>query len=187
MTSASKRYQRTAGVLLPVFSLPGDFGIGVLGKEARVFADFLVSVGLHVWQVLPTVHAGAGNSPYSGVSAFAGDPLYIDPESLFKQGLITEEELASAYYLKGQHKVDYEWLAAHRPVLLKKAFSRITPAIQEKIKQFQEENAYWLDDYALFMTCKEKDLEVTSKSLLTEAQIQSLKSDDMYSYYCKKQ
>ena len=92
MISESKSFQRTAGALLPIFSLPGEYGIGVLGKEARSFADFLVSSGLHCWQVLPTVHAGAGNSPYSGVSAFAGDPLFIDPEALFERGLITEEE-----------------------------------------------------------------------------------------------
>ena len=184
MISASKRFERTAGALLPIFSLPGDYGIGVLGKEAKAFADFLVSSGLHVWQVLPTVHAGAGNSPYSGVSAFAGDPNYIDPEALFEQGLITEDELASARYVKALHKVDYEWLDAHRPALWKRAFSRITPEIQEEINQFQEENAYWLEDYALFMTCKEKELEVKSKSLLSEAQIQALKSDDIYSYYC---
>mgnify|MGYP003463154377 FL=1 len=93
MSSSNVLFQRTAGALMPLFSLPGAYGIGVLGKEARNFADLLLSLGLHCWQVLPMVHAGAGNSPYSGVSAFAGDPLYIDPETLHEDGLITKEEL----------------------------------------------------------------------------------------------
>ena len=184
MISESKSFQRTAGALLPIFSLPGEYGIGVLGKEARSFADFLVSSGLHCWQVLPTVHAGAGNSPYSGVSAFAGDPLFIDPEALFEKGLITEEELISAHYFKSLHKVDYEWLLNHKPTLLKKAFQRITPAIKEEIERFKEENNYWLIDYALFMTCKEKKMNIKSKSLLSDEEIQSLKNDEIFSYYC---
>ena len=37
--------KRSAGILLPVFSLPGPYGIGTLGKEARSFADFLKAAG----------------------------------------------------------------------------------------------------------------------------------------------
>ena len=184
MTFRSKCYQRTAGALLPIFSLPGDYGIGVLGKEAREFADFLIASGLHCWQVLPTVHAGAGNSPYSGVSAFAGDPLYIDPEALFEKDLITEEELVAARCPNSLHTVDYEWLLEHKPILLKKAFKRITPAMNGEIEKFKEENSYWLHDYALFMTCKEKGMNVKSKSLLSIDEIDSLQKEESYSYFC---
>ena len=77
--------ERAAGILLPVFSLPSRYGIGSLGKEAYAFIDFLSQAGQRWWQVLPVGPAGAGNSPYSSVSTFAGDPLLIDLEELVRE------------------------------------------------------------------------------------------------------
>ena len=82
--------ERSAGILLPVFSLPGPYGIGSLGREARAFADFLRDAGQKWWQVLPVGPTGAGNSPYTSVSTFAGNPLLIDLEDLRDRGLLTE-------------------------------------------------------------------------------------------------
>ncbi|WP_042347167.1 4-alpha-glucanotransferase [Bacillus massiliigorillae] len=185
MTYLSKiSFTRTAGALLPVFSLPGSYGIGVLGKEARAFADFLLASGIHCWQVLPMVHAGAGNSPYSGISAFAGDPLYIDPETLYEKSLITKEELEDACYPLSSYSVDYDWLLKHKPLLLKKAYSRLTTSMKEDIEHFKEENKYWLNDYALFMTIQEKGESIISKAFLSKEKEEALINDEVFSYYC---
>ena len=88
--------ERSAGILLPVFSLPGPYGIGSLGREARAFAEFLHDAGQRWWQVLPVGPTGAGNSPYTSESTFAGNPLLIDLEDLRDRGLLTEAELSAA-------------------------------------------------------------------------------------------
>lgn len=182
--SSNSYFQRTAGALMPIFSLPGPYGIGVLGREARKFADLLVSSGLYCWQVLPMVHAGAGHSPYSGVSAFAGDSLYIDPERLYDKGLITLEELEESKYPHAPFQVDYDWLINNKPVILRKAFDRLTPTIRENIHIFIEENSFWLKDYALYMTLKEQGKRITSKALLSNHELLSLEKEETYLYYC---
>ena len=67
--------KRSAGILLPVFSLPSPYGIGSLGKEARAFANFLHDAGQAWWQILPVGPTGGGDSPYTSSSTFAGNPL----------------------------------------------------------------------------------------------------------------
>lgn len=93
--------ERSAGILLPVFSLPGPYGIGSLGREARAFAEFLHNAGQRWWQVLPVGPTGAGNSPYTSESTFAGNPLLIDLEDLRDRGLLTEAELSAARVPEG--------------------------------------------------------------------------------------
>ena len=83
--------KRSAGILLPIFSLPSEYGIGSLGAEARAFANFLQDAGQSWWQILPVGPAGAGDSPYASESTFAGNPLFIDLDLLAKDGLLTEE------------------------------------------------------------------------------------------------
>ena len=62
---------RACGILMPVFSLPGPFGIGTLGKEAFAFVDFLAGAKQTYWQILPIGPTGYGDSPYQSFSAFA--------------------------------------------------------------------------------------------------------------------
>ena len=88
--------RRSAGILLPIFSLPSDYGIGSLGKEARAFADFLHAAGQSWWQILPVGPTGAGDSPYTSVSTFAGNPLLIDLEGLAAEGLLDAADLEDA-------------------------------------------------------------------------------------------
>ncbi len=85
--------QRSAGILLHPTSLPSLGGIGDLGPEAYAFADFLERSGLGLWQVLPLSPPGMGNSPYSAISAFAGNPLLISLERLVDRGWLAKEEL----------------------------------------------------------------------------------------------
>jgi 4-alpha-glucanotransferase len=84
------------GVLLHPTSLPGKWGIGTLGAEARAFALWMANSGFTVWQVLPLSPPVYANSPYQALSSFAGNPLLISPELLFNQGFISSSELASA-------------------------------------------------------------------------------------------
>ena len=65
---------RSAGILLPIFSLPSKYGIGTLGKEAYRFVDFLVKADQTYWQVLPIGPTSYGDSPYQSFSSFAGNP-----------------------------------------------------------------------------------------------------------------
>lgn len=138
---------RSSGILLPVFSLPGDYGIGTLGKSALQFVDFLAGAGQKVWQILPLVPSGSGNSPYMSPSAFAGNPLLLDLEALAALGLLTPEELATARF-SNPDRVDYDWLRKNRYPLLKKAWSRDSDTGARDA--FLAQQAAWLSDHALF-------------------------------------
>ncbi len=138
---------RSSGILLPVFSLPGDYGIGTLGKSARQFIDFLSTAGQKVWQILPLVPSGSGNSPYMSPSAFAGNPLLLDLEDLSARNLLTPEELSCACF-SDPDRVDYDRLRENRYPLLKKAWSR--DGNTEARSAFLAQQANWLPDHALF-------------------------------------
>ena len=140
--------ERTSGILLPIFSLPGKYGIGSLGKEARNFADFLKDAGQKWWQILPVGPIGAGNSPYASPSTFAGNPLLIDLELLAEEGLLTASELKSAQ-VKALDKIDYEALKTTREPLLRKAFARMGEERMGAVRAFAEKNP-WVQEYALF-------------------------------------
>ena len=127
--------ERSAGILLPVFSLPGPYGIGSLGREARAFADFLHNAGQKWWQVLPVGPTGAGNSPYTSVSTFAGNPLLIDLEDLRDRGLLTEGELSAARAPE-RAAIDYAALYESREPLLRRAFSHLSGTEAQAVRDF---------------------------------------------------
>ena len=105
---------RSSGILLPVFSLPGKYGIGGFTKEAYKFVDFLKAAGQKYWQILPLGPTGYGDSPYQSFSTFAGNPYFIDVEELVKEGLITEEE-CKKYDASTEHGyIEYEKLYLNR-------------------------------------------------------------------------
>src|SRR6202030_3826258 len=112
---------RSAGVLLHPTSLPGSTGIGTIGREARHFIDFLSEAGMKNWQVCPLGPTGFGDSPYQCFSAFAGNPYFIDLETLVGQRLLDEHDLAELRRLPAD-KVDYgaQWVL--RWPILRKAF-----------------------------------------------------------------
>ena len=112
--------KRSAGVLLNISSLPGEYGIGGFATDALDFIEYITSMGFHWWQVLPLTTIGKGNSPYSGVSAFAGNYLYLDPYS-FEKGLLTEDEIVSNKYTGSFYLTDYEY-AKNVKLFLKKLF-----------------------------------------------------------------
>jgi len=114
---------RESGILLPVFSLPGAYGIGTMGDGARRFVDFLADAGQSYWQTLPLVPSGEGNSPYMSSSSFAGNPLFIDLDELAQRGLLSAGELREARS-GNLDRVDYESLAESRLCLLRRAWER---------------------------------------------------------------
>ena len=144
--------KRSAGILLPIFSLPSEYGIGSLGAEARAFANFLQDAGQSWWQILPVGPAGAGDSPYASESTFAGNPLFIDLDLLAKDGLLTEEELASTRVPAGD-RVDYGALKKSREPLLRAAFSRVSGEAAEAARAFAEKRP-WVREYALYRAAK---------------------------------
>ena len=146
-----KMFPRSSGVLLHVTSLPGAFGIGDLGAHATAFVDFLHRAGQSVWQVLPLGPPALGNSPYSCYSAFAGNSLLISPEQLAKDGWLK----ASDIILPGKSnddKVDFQTAFQNKRSLFKQAFeqSRVVLRSSQPFKQFCDQQASWLDDFARF-------------------------------------
>lgn len=144
---------RTCGILLPLSSLPGGWGIGDLGPESRRFVDFLSRSGQRIWQMLPLseTDGAMGNSPYSSSSAFAGSRLYISPDDLVERGLLTAEEIGAAPAFPSD-RVDYRAVRRHRKRLLERAFSRFSPT--RDYEEFLEAQSYWVFDYALFAAMK---------------------------------
>lgn len=145
---------RAAGVLLPVSSLPSNYGIGSFGKAAYRWVDFLHKAKQTYWQVLPLGPTSYGDSPYQSFSAFAGSPYYIDLDLLCEQGLLEKQECQAVQWANGPDKIDYATLFAQRPLLLRKAFSRFFQ--KEELAEFRKKNAEWLEDYALYMAVKDK-------------------------------
>ncbi len=149
--------RRASGILLHPTSLPGDRGIGTLGKEARQFADFLAGAAQRVWQVLPLGPTGYGDSPYQCFSAFAGNPLLISLKLLSDEGLLSPGDLLGEPPCPGS-TVDYGSVLAFKLPLLRKAFEafreRASALDRDALAEFCRSNASWLDDYALFMAVK---------------------------------
>lgn len=146
---------RSSGVLMPVFSLPGPFAWGVFGKEALNFACSLKKAGISCWQVLPLSLPGAFASPYQCISSFAGNPAFIDPRGLYKDGLISDEELRSLYVDSVSPRILYGEALPRHTQILKQAFKRFATRDFEELTRFRQKESSWLEDYAVFMTARE--------------------------------
>lgn len=145
---------RKSGILMPVFSLPGDYGIGTMGKQAYEFVDFLKKAGQKCWQVLPVGQTGYGNSPYQTVSAFGGSCYLIDLDMLIEEGLLEKSEIEDIRWNVSEEKVDFGLLYLYRMKVLKIAFARFDEKTPE-YEKFLEEESFWINDLALFMSLKD--------------------------------
>lgn len=146
---------RSAGVLLPLFSLANDQGVGTMGKEARQWIDDLADAGMTYWQMLPFGPTGFSNSPYQPLSSFAGNPYFIDLHELVEEGYLTEKDLKPLLKDKGE-KVDYGFLYKEKLPILKKAAENMAFVQPEDYFAFLKEEGWWLRDYAVFMAIKDK-------------------------------
>ncbi len=148
--------KRASGVLLPVASLPSKYGIGCFSREAYEWIDYLKGAGQSYWQILPLAPTSYGDSPYQSFSSFAGNPYFIDLEELIQEGLLTREECEEADFGSEEHSIDYGKIHENRLPLLRAAYGRGEIWKDPEFQKFAEENAYWLDDYALFMAVKQR-------------------------------
>ena len=146
---------RTAGVLMPITSLPGKYGIGCFSKQAYAFVDWLRDAGQSYWQILPIHPTSFGDSPYQSFSTFAGNPYFISLEDLIEEGVLTAEECDSVNFGTNAADIDYEAIYRNRYNLLARAYERSNISENPQYQQFLSENRWWLDDYALFMALKD--------------------------------
>ncbi|MEZ5344070.1 MAG: 4-alpha-glucanotransferase [Pyrinomonadaceae bacterium] len=153
-------FPRRSGVLLHPTSLPNSFGIGDLGKSAFEFVDFLGSAAQTYWQMLPLGPTGYGNSPYQSFSAFAGNTNLISPKILFDEGLLDGDDISRCPHFSAK-EVEYGPVIEWKDSMLRKAYDRSLklpdPSRDEKFRSFTLENAFWLEDYALFRAIKKTE------------------------------
>jgi 4-alpha-glucanotransferase len=145
--------ERISGILLHVTSLPSFGGIGDFGPAAYGFVDFLASAKQRLWQVLPLSPTGYGSSPYSALSAFAGNPLLISLEFLARDGWITWDRINSVPGGLPGHEGPCDFAAAFEkklPLIEEAAanfLDHASDADRLRFQQFCQENISWLTDY----------------------------------------
>ena len=147
---------RSAGILMPISSLPSPCGIGTLGAAARAFVDFLAAGGQSYWQILPICPTSYGDSPYQSFSSCAGNPYFIDLDTLADQGLLQRPEYQELDWGDDPQRVDYALLYERRYPVLRRAARRLLAAPPADFAPFLADNRAWLEDYALFMALKDK-------------------------------
>lgn len=156
--TANGTFDRAAGILLHPTSLPGRYGIGDLGQAAYRWVDFLQAAGQRLWQIMPLGPTGYGDSPYQSFSAFAGNPYLISFESLVEEGLLAAETLAEVAEVPVGN-IDYGAVISQKLELLSSSFDHFRAHGSDEqhasLEEFLEQQRYWLEDYALFMACKD--------------------------------
>lgn len=147
---------RASGILMPVFSLPSRYGIGSFSKSAYQFVDMLKRAGQKYWQILPLCPTSYGDSPYQSFSTYAGNPYFIDLDQLIEEKLLTRKECQACDFGDDPQDIDYGKLYESRFKLLRKAYERANVGEDQEFEAYRRENAWWLDDYALFMAVKDR-------------------------------
>ncbi|OCA99511.1 4-alpha-glucanotransferase [Clostridium beijerinckii] len=145
---------RSSGIIMHIASLPGKYGIGTFGKEAYKFGDFLKKAGQKYWQILPLGPTSFGDSPYQSFSAFAGNPYFIDFDILRQDGFLDESDYYPVNFGESSEDIDYGLIFKEKLRVLKIAYEKFKLRQDKDLIKFQEAEAYWLDDYALYMSIK---------------------------------
>lgn len=175
--------KRGCGVLLHPTSLPGAGGIGTLGDDARRFVDWLSRSGVTYWQVLPLTPPAYGNSPYSSYSAFAGNPLLIDLEQIYREGDLSREACGGFYPEESVAFADVE--VTKGALLRQAAVAFLADTVSGRKGEFWHfcDTTPWLHDYALFMALKRKykgkpwskwprDISLLTKDMFEKASVE---------------
>ncbi|MDN3921951.1 4-alpha-glucanotransferase [Roseateles violae] len=146
--------QRSSGVLLHITSLPGPHGIGDFGPDAYRFVDWLASAGQRLWQLLPTTPIGPGDSPYQGVSAFAGSQWMVALEPLIQKGWLAAPQVPSFDPLRVNYGEVLPWREAQLRAAAAGFFAKASAADRADFAAWCEAQQDWLADYALFMAIR---------------------------------
>lgn len=168
--------ERKSGVLMHISSLYGNYSCGSFGSCAKEFVDFLSDCGFSYWQVLPFGLIDECNSPYKSYSTFAGNPYFVDLEALFKDGLLTEEELKNAEQ-KTPYSCEFDILRNSRVKLLTVASKRVNAQLADEINDFINSNRH-LKDFCVFMALKQKN----SDTMWTEWQADTFDQETEFSW-----
>ena len=134
---------------MPISSLPSDYGIGCFSKSAYEFVDWLKEAGQTYWQILPLGPTSYGDSPYQSFSTFAGNPYFIDLDTLVEEGVLDKKDCEKVNWGKKPDEVDYEKIYKGRYPLLRKAYENSDISKNPDYQKFVAENSWWLSDYAL--------------------------------------
>ena len=174
---------RRNGMLLPIASLPSPYGIGGFSKEAYEFIDLLEETGQKLWQILPLGPTSYGDSPYQSFSTFAGNPYFIDLDTLAEKGWLTKEACEASDYGDNESYIDYGRIYNSRFVLLKQAFLNSDILSDEKFTEFCKANQHWLPDYVLYMALKNQN---DGKSWIEWEEEIRLRKPEAVEYYKKE-
>ena len=147
---------RKNGILMHISSLPSEYGIGKMGRAAYDFVDFLAASGVKCWQILPLSPTSYGDSPYQSFSVYAGNPYFIDFDTLKREGLIKKSDYADIKWQENDKQINYKIIYNNCFKVLKQAYRTYRRDVSKRYKEFLAENKEWLDDYALFMAIKFK-------------------------------
>jgi 4-alpha-glucanotransferase len=161
MKKNSKNLRRACGVVMPIFSIPSKYGIGTFGKEAYDMVDFFSECNIHYRQILPLGPTSYGDSPYQSFSSFAGNPYFIDLEMLEEEGLLEKEDFENVNFGENPSYVDYSLMYNMRFRVLEKAYENAKEKLKSEIAAFRKKEAFWIEDYALFMAIKKEKLDVS--------------------------
>ena len=199
MAKTNSKTGRKCGVLLPIFSLSSEYGIGTFSKEAYEFVDFLKEAGQSYWQILPLGPTSYGDSPYQSFSTFAGNPYFIDITTLIEQGLLTKKDADKCDFGGSEEYIDYEKMYKSRFVLLKKAYENMDKAknadkLKKDFEAFKKKRDNdWLADYSLFMALKndydgrawntwEENIRLRKPAAMKQAKEKYAKEIDFYCF-----
>ena len=144
---------RKAGILMPIFSLPSNYGIGTLGKEAYKFVDFLKEANQTYWQILPIGPTSYGDSPYQTFSSFAGNPYFIDLDLLVEDNLLSNKDIKDVI-VSNPEDIDYNYLFNTRYQILYRAYINGIKKYSDEFTKFVNEN-YFIYEYSFYMAIKE--------------------------------
>lgn len=184
---------RASGILMHISSLPGEYGIGKMGREAYAFVDFLKSAEQKYWQILPISPTSYGDSPYQSFSVYAGNPYFVDFEMLEQQGLLKECDYKDQDWGSDPESVNYELLYNKVFEVLRKAYDNFKISPEKEYKAFLKENSFWINDYGLFMALKfahdgnpwtkwEEPLKMFDKKAVEQARSKYAEDIDFWSF-----
>lgn len=151
---------RRAGVLVPLFSVYSGSSAGIGDfSDLSLLAGWCEASGSSMLQLLPMNEFGSTCCPYDAISSFAIEPCYIAihmiPRASDKAFAPVIFELRKKFPA-GAPKVDYRIKAAKLEAL-RRIYQLSIKEDRGELDKFCAANGYWLDDFALYKSLKERN------------------------------